>query len=53
MEAVFLEHTYRWLVMGGVLVLVIPFERLHDCAGLGPDVVGQDEGAALALLDAD
>jgi hypothetical protein len=34
MEAVFLEHTYRWLVMGGVLVLVIPFERLHDCAGL-------------------
>ena len=34
MEALFLEHTYRWLVMGGVLVLVIPFERLHDCAGL-------------------
>jgi tRNA1(Val) A37 N6-methylase TrmN6 len=34
MEAVFLEHTYRWLVMGGVLVLVIPFERLHDCTGL-------------------
>ena len=32
MEAVFLEHTYRWLVMGGVLVLVIPYERLHDCA---------------------
>lgn len=32
MEAVFLEHTYRWLVMEGVLVLVIPFERLHDCA---------------------
>lgn len=34
MEAVFLEHTYRWLVMEGVLVLVIPFERLHDCAGV-------------------
>jgi hypothetical protein len=34
MEAVFLEHTYRWLVTDGVLVLVIPFERLHDCAGL-------------------
>ena len=34
MEAVFLEHTYRWLVMGGVLVLVIPYERLHDCAGI-------------------
>ena len=34
MEAVFLEHTYRWLVMTGVLVLVIPFERLHDCVGV-------------------
>ena len=33
MEAVFLEHTYRWLVMEGVLILVIPFERLHDCSG--------------------
>lgn len=34
MEALFLEHTYRWLVMEGVLILVIPFERLHDCAGI-------------------
>lgn len=34
MEAVFLEHTHRWLVMDGVLILVIPFERLHDCAGV-------------------
>lgn len=34
MEAVFLEHTYRWLAMEGVLVLVIPFERLHDCVGV-------------------
>ena len=34
MEAVFLEHTHRWLVMEGVLILVIPFERLHDCAGI-------------------
>lgn len=34
MEAVFLEHTYRWLVMEGVLLFVIPFERLHDCAGV-------------------
>lgn len=34
MEAVFLEHTHRWLVMDGVLALVIPFERLHDCAGI-------------------
>jgi len=34
METVFLEHTYRWLAMEGVLVLVIPFERLHDCVGI-------------------
>ncbi len=34
MEAVFLEHTYRWLVMEGILILVIPFERLHDCSGI-------------------
>ena len=34
MEAVFLEHTYRWLKHEGVLVLVIPFERLHDCSGV-------------------
>lgn len=34
MEAVFLEHTYRWLRMEGVLILVIPFERLHDCTGI-------------------
>jgi hypothetical protein len=34
MEAVFLEHTYRWLAMEGVLILVIPFERLQHCAGV-------------------
>jgi hypothetical protein len=34
MEAAFLEHTYRWLRMEGVLILVIPFERLHDCTGI-------------------
>lgn len=34
MEAVFLEHTYRWLAMEGILVFVIPFERLHDCVGV-------------------
>jgi hypothetical protein len=34
MEAVFLEHTYRWLRMEGILILVIPFERLHDCSGV-------------------
>jgi hypothetical protein len=34
MEAVFLEHTFRWLRVEGVLILVIPFERLHDCSGI-------------------
>jgi hypothetical protein len=34
MERLFLDHTFRWLVMEGVLVLVIPFERLHECAGV-------------------
>ena len=34
MEAVFLEHTYRWLTMEGVLILVIPYERLRDCSGI-------------------
>src|SRR5580658_2372 len=34
MEAVFLEHPYRWLAMDGVLILVIPFERFNVCAGI-------------------
>jgi hypothetical protein len=34
MERLFLEHTFRWLTPGGVLLMVIPFERLHECAGL-------------------
>ena len=41
METVFLEHTYRWLVMEGVLALVIPFERLHDCTGVLSSHFGQ------------
>ncbi len=32
MEYLFLEHTYRWLKPGGVLVLVIPGDRLSTCA---------------------
>jgi hypothetical protein len=32
MERLSLEHTFRWLVMEGVLVLAIPFERRHECA---------------------
>ena len=34
MEAVFLEFAYRWLRIEGVLILVIPFERFRDCAGI-------------------
>ncbi len=32
MEQVFLSHTYRWLKPGGVLVLVVPGERLAECS---------------------
>jgi len=31
MESVFLEEFYRWLKPGGVLVMVIPFDRVYDC----------------------
>jgi len=34
LERLFLEHTYRWLVPEGVLVMVIPFERLLECVGV-------------------
>jgi SAM-dependent methyltransferase len=34
LELVFLEHTYRWLKPGGVLVFVIPQPRLRSCARL-------------------
>jgi len=34
LESVFLEHTYRWLKPGGVLVFVIPQPRLAKCARL-------------------
>lgn len=32
MEQVFLEFTYRWLRPGGVLIFVIPGERIADCS---------------------
>jgi len=32
LELVFLEHTYRWLKSGGVLLFVIPQLRLKPCA---------------------
>ncbi len=34
MERLFLEHTHHWLVQNGVLVFVIPFDQLGDCAGI-------------------
>ena len=34
LETVFLEHTYRWLKLGGVLLFVIPQLRLAKCARL-------------------
>jgi len=37
LEAVFLEHTYRWLKAEGVLVLVIPQSRVKSCARLLAD----------------
>jgi hypothetical protein len=32
LEALFLHHVYRWLVPGGVLLLVIPADQVGDCA---------------------
>ena len=32
LELVFLDHTYRWLKPGGVLVFVIPQPQLRPCA---------------------
>ena len=32
LELVFLEHTYRWLKCGGVLLFVIPQPQLKSCA---------------------
>src|SRR5258707_1068763 len=34
LELVFLEHTYRWLKAGGVLLFVVPQLRLAKCARL-------------------
>jgi hypothetical protein len=34
LEALFLQHTYRWLKPGGVLILVIPVAQLAPCGNL-------------------
>ena len=31
MERLFLEHIARWVRPGGVLVMVIPYDRVYDC----------------------
>jgi tRNA1(Val) A37 N6-methylase TrmN6 len=31
MERLFLEHVGRWVQPGGVLVMVIPYDRVYDC----------------------
>jgi hypothetical protein len=31
-EQGFLDHTYRWIKPGGLLIFVIPAERIDDCA---------------------
>lgn len=32
MERLFLDHVYRWLTRGGILVMVIPWRCLRDCS---------------------
>lgn len=34
MELLFLQRTFRWLVQGGVLLMVVPHGQLQDCANL-------------------
>jgi SAM-dependent methyltransferase len=34
MEKIFLEHVYRWLKPGGILVLIVPARRIADCTVL-------------------
>jgi 16S rRNA G966 N2-methylase RsmD len=34
MEFLFLQRTFRWLVNGGILVMVVPHEQLRDCVPL-------------------
>lgn len=33
MERLFLEHVARWLKPGGMLVFVVPYDRVYDCRG--------------------
>jgi hypothetical protein len=48
-EQSFLSHTYRWLKPGGVLIFVIPGDRLSDC---GQILATQFRDARVYRLDA-
>jgi tRNA1(Val) A37 N6-methylase TrmN6 len=34
MEKLFVEHVGRWVKPGGVLVLVVPYDRVYDCRSI-------------------
>lgn len=34
MEKIFLEHVARWVRPGGVLIMVLPFDRVNDCRSI-------------------
>ena len=34
MERLFLEHCFRWLKPGGVLVMMVPFNQIYECRGV-------------------
>jgi hypothetical protein len=48
-EQSFLSHTYRWLKPAGILVLVIPSERLAECSQI---LASQFRGATVYRLEA-
>jgi tRNA1(Val) A37 N6-methylase TrmN6 len=31
MERIFLEHVTRWIRPGGILIMVVPYDRVYDC----------------------
>ena len=37
LERLFLEHSYRWLVPCGILIVVVPYDQVSECASLLSD----------------